>query len=95
MYLVLYTDVVRECTEIKGSITVNGKRVSWPKGGADIECDFIIVDDPVNVGDTVTDALLVADRKNEFKKVDEMEVLRNRLESSEMALIQMMDMWGQ
>lgn len=80
MYLVLYTDVVRDCTEIKGDITVNGNHVTWPKGQMTIASDFALVDDPVNVGDTVTDELLATDRKNDFLKVDEMDLLKTENE---------------
>lgn len=94
MYLVCYqNNLVTYVTPVSGDVQVTNDAVTWTDGKlGNIKLDFILVDNPVSKGDTVTDEMLAADRKSEF--MDEIEQLKTRLETSEMALIQMMDMWG-
>lgn len=92
MYLVLYDERIRDVVEIDETVEVEGNTVIWATGKQPgIKTDFIIVD---QVPETITEEVIALDRKHEFKKVDEVTQLKERLSDTETALINIMDMWG-
>ncbi|WP_226085638.1 hypothetical protein [Mesobacillus sp. S13] len=97
MKLVIY-DQEHNIKEIRENIlspVVEGNDVRWEGGSlTGIKFPFILLDDELEVGETLTDEIIQLDKKEEYPAHDLVEEnldLRTRLESAEAAILTLMD----
>lgn len=97
MKLVIY-DQDHNIKEIRENIlspVVEGNDVRWEGGSlTGIKFPFILLDDEVEVGETITNEIILMDKKKEYpvhNLVEENEDLKARLESAEAAILTLMD----
>lgn len=77
---------------------VSGNRVDWEGGSTENNLPFLLLEDSVEINETITDEIIALDKKSEFAKVDELAELKaentelkSRLETAEMAIVTLMD----
>jgi hypothetical protein len=79
MKLVFYDDNNNVLDITKGVISpsVTSDSVEWTNGSVKgVKVNFILVDDTVEIGDTVTSENIAADQKENFKKVDQLSEIK-------------------
>jgi hypothetical protein len=97
MKLVLYdnSNVVVKTIENIRSPVVEGDIIEWEEGSlSGINLPFLLLDDVIEIAEVITDEIKTFDKKEQFTKADlvkENQELRARLESTEMAIITLMD----
>ncbi|WP_404351694.1 hypothetical protein LG311_10325 [Sutcliffiella horikoshii] len=98
MKLVLYgnNNAVLEVIEGLRDIKVEADAVKWADGSLrGIKAQYVIVPDDATIGDEVTAELIAQDKADDYRAVDlaeENRQLKERLDFTEMALINVMDM---
>ncbi|KMJ58073.1 hypothetical protein AB685_14780 [Bacillus sp. LL01] len=98
MKLVLYAEsnAVLEVIEDLRDIEVEADAVTWRDGSLrGIKAQYIIVPDDAEVGAEVSAELIAQDQAEQFRKIDlaeENRQLKERLDFTELALINVMDM---
>lgn len=98
MKLVLYGDngAVLEVVEDLREIEVGSDAVTWANGSLrGIKAQYVIVPDEATIGDEVTAELIASNNAERFRAVDLVEEnrqLKERLDFTELALINVMDM---
>lgn len=97
MKLVIFNNENKVIDALEGlsEVQTKGEDVWWNGGSMQgIKLNYLILDDSVEVSETITKEVIAVDQKENFRKVDfeqENAELKARLESAEMAIITLMD----
>lgn len=93
MKLILYKEdrsILFSVDDIK-SPTVKENGVDWEEGSVTAADLFVLLEDGVEVGETITDEILALDQKEHFRKVDEMEDMRQQLAQTNALLLDFLE----
>ncbi|WP_080845540.1 hypothetical protein [Cytobacillus gottheilii] len=103
MKLVLYNNESKVTNVIEGVVspTVKEKDISWEAGFmGGVNLPFLLLDDNVEIGETVTDDMKLLDQTNNCLYVNENEVLKKeneelkeRLGATELAIVDLLDIF--
>lgn len=99
MNLVFYDDsrnVVEVIEDIQNPV-IDGDNIEWEKGEmTGIKLSFLVLCDDTEIGESVTDELILLDKKKEFITVDlaeENKQLREQIEMNALAFMEFIEMW--
>jgi hypothetical protein len=93
MKLILYKEdrsIIFKVDDIQSPV-VQDDGVSWEEGSVTAADLFLLLEDDVEVGDTVTDGMLAQDRKEHFKKTDEIQELKQQLAQTNALLLDFLE----